>query len=66
MKRAKSSPRVAQKRCFLPDRRAGLIVDMPEEQIISGLALAAKLAKKVQPFNVQLANYEFGQEIAVR
>jgi EAL domain-containing protein (putative c-di-GMP-specific phosphodiesterase class I) len=61
MRRAKSSPRVAQKRCFLPDRRAGLIVDVPEERIISDLALASELAKKLQPFNVQLAIDEFGR-----
>jgi EAL domain-containing protein (putative c-di-GMP-specific phosphodiesterase class I) len=61
MRRAKSSPRVAQKRCFLPDRRAGLIVDMPEEQIVSNLALASKLCKKLRPLNVQRANDEFGQ-----
>jgi EAL domain-containing protein (putative c-di-GMP-specific phosphodiesterase class I) len=34
---------------------------MPEEQIVSDLALASKLAKKLQPFNMQLANDEFGQ-----
>jgi EAL domain-containing protein (putative c-di-GMP-specific phosphodiesterase class I) len=61
MRRAKFSPKVAQRRCFLPYRRAGLIVDVPEERIISDLALASELAKKLQSFNVQLANYEFGQ-----
>jgi len=43
------------------DKWAGLIIDVPEEQIITDLALAGELAKKLEPFNVRLAIDEFGQ-----
>ncbi len=42
------------------DKWAGLIIDVPEEQIINDLALAGELAKKLEPFNVRLAIDEFG------
>jgi EAL domain-containing protein (putative c-di-GMP-specific phosphodiesterase class I) len=45
----------------IPDNWAGLIIDVPEEQIITNLAIAGELAKKLAPFNVQLALDEFGQ-----
>lgn len=42
------------------DGWAGLILDLREEQIISDLALADSLAKRLQPHNVHLAIDEFG------
>ncbi len=39
----------------------GLIIDVPEEQIVSDLALAAELAKKFEPHNVRLAIDNFGR-----
>ncbi len=42
------------------DKWAGLIIDVPEEQIINDMALAGELAKKLEPFNVRLAIDEFG------
>lgn len=39
----------------------GLIVDIPEEQIVSDLALAAELSKKLEPHNVRLAIDNFGR-----
>jgi EAL domain-containing protein (putative c-di-GMP-specific phosphodiesterase class I) len=38
----------------------GLIIDMPESQIVSDLALAASLSKRLQPHNVHLAIDECG------
>ena len=38
----------------------GLIIDMPESQIVSDLALAASLSKRLEPHNVRLAIDEFG------
>ena len=42
------------------DKWAGLIIDVPEEQIITDLTLASELAKKLEPFNVRLAIDEVG------
>ena len=39
----------------------GLIIDVPEEQIISDLALAGELAKKLERLNVRLALDDFGR-----
>jgi EAL domain-containing protein (putative c-di-GMP-specific phosphodiesterase class I) len=43
------------------DKWAGLIIDLPEEQIITELTLAGELAKKLERCNVRLAIDEFGQ-----
>jgi EAL domain-containing protein (putative c-di-GMP-specific phosphodiesterase class I) len=43
-----------------PDKWAGLIIDVPEEQIVTELALAAELAQRFEPHNVRLALDEFG------
>lgn len=43
------------------DKWAGLIVDLPEEQIITDLALAKELSKKLERCNVRLAIDEFGR-----
>ena len=39
----------------------GLIIDVPEEQIVNDLALAGELSKKLEPYNVQLAIDNFGR-----
>jgi len=39
----------------------GLIVDLPEEQIVTDLALASELRKKFEPLNVRLAIDNFGR-----
>jgi EAL domain-containing protein (putative c-di-GMP-specific phosphodiesterase class I) len=39
----------------------GLIIDVPEEQIITDLALAGELSKKLEPYNVRLAIDNFGR-----
>jgi EAL domain-containing protein (putative c-di-GMP-specific phosphodiesterase class I) len=39
----------------------GLIIDVPEEQIITDLALAGELSKKLEPHNVRLAIDNFGR-----
>jgi EAL domain-containing protein (putative c-di-GMP-specific phosphodiesterase class I) len=43
------------------DKWPGLIIDVPEEQIISDLALAGELSKKLEPLNVRLAIDNFGR-----
>lgn len=43
------------------DKWPGLIIDVPEEQIISDLALADELAKKLGRLNVRLAIDDFGR-----
>ena len=42
------------------DKWAGLIIDVPEEQIVTELALAAELAQRFEPHNVRLAIDDFG------
>jgi EAL domain-containing protein (putative c-di-GMP-specific phosphodiesterase class I)/FixJ family two-component response regulator len=42
------------------DKWAGLIVDLAEKEIITDIALANALSKKLEPCNVQLALDEFG------
>jgi len=39
----------------------GLIIDVPEEQIITDLALASELTKKLEKINVRLAIDDFGR-----
>ena len=39
----------------------GLIIDLPEDQIVSDLALAVELSKKLEPHNVRLAIDNFGR-----
>jgi EAL domain-containing protein (putative c-di-GMP-specific phosphodiesterase class I) len=39
----------------------GLIIDIPEEQILGDLALASELSKKLEPHNVRLAIDNFGR-----
>jgi EAL domain-containing protein (putative c-di-GMP-specific phosphodiesterase class I) len=39
----------------------GLIIDVPEEQIVGDLALASELSKKLEPHNVRLAIDNFGR-----
>lgn len=43
------------------DKWAGLIIDIPEEQIVSELKLASELSKKFEPSNVRLAIDNFGR-----
>jgi EAL domain-containing protein (putative c-di-GMP-specific phosphodiesterase class I) len=43
------------------DKWPGLIIDIPEEQIIKDLPLAVEMAKKFNPSNVQLALDDFGR-----
>jgi EAL domain-containing protein (putative c-di-GMP-specific phosphodiesterase class I) len=43
------------------DNWAGLIIDLTEEQIVTDLALAAAMAKKLKPVNVKLAIDHFGR-----
>ncbi|HET9715208.1 MAG TPA: EAL domain-containing response regulator [Pseudolabrys sp.] len=43
------------------EKWAGLIIDLPEEQIVSDLALANEFAKKLEPHNVRLAIDNFGR-----
>lgn len=40
---------------------AGLIIDVPEEQIVTDLALASELAKRLERCNVRLAIDDFGR-----
>jgi EAL domain-containing protein (putative c-di-GMP-specific phosphodiesterase class I) len=43
------------------DKWPGLIIDVPEEQIITDLALASELTKKLERINVRLAIDDFGR-----
>jgi len=43
------------------DKWAGLIIEVPEDEIIADIALAGELAKKLAPANVQLAVDKFGR-----
>ena len=44
-----------------PEKWPGLIIDVPEEQIITDLALAGDLTKKLERLNVRLAIDDFGR-----
>jgi EAL domain-containing protein (putative c-di-GMP-specific phosphodiesterase class I) len=48
-----------------PDNWAGLIVDVPEEQIVSDLPLAIDLAKTLEPINVRMAIDDCGRAYAM-
>ena len=43
------------------DKWPGLIIDVPEDQIVTDLALASELCKKLEPHNVRLAIDNFGR-----
>jgi len=43
------------------DKWPGLIIDVPEEQIINDLALAGEITKKLDRLNVRLAIDDFGR-----
>jgi EAL domain-containing protein (putative c-di-GMP-specific phosphodiesterase class I) len=43
------------------DKWSGLIIDVPEEQIVTDLALAVELTKRLERFNVRLAIDDFGR-----
>jgi len=43
------------------EKWAGLLIDVPEEQIITDMALAKELSKKLERCNVRLAIDEFGR-----
>ena len=43
------------------DKWAGLIIDVPEEQIVIDLALAGEIAKRLERVNVRLAIDDFGR-----
>ncbi len=45
----------------IADKWPGLIIDVPEEQIITDLALATELTKKLESLNVRLAIDDFGR-----
>jgi EAL domain-containing protein (putative c-di-GMP-specific phosphodiesterase class I)/CheY-like chemotaxis protein len=44
-----------------PDKWAGLIIDVPEEQIVTDLGLAIELTEKLERHNVRLAIDDFGR-----
>jgi EAL domain-containing protein (putative c-di-GMP-specific phosphodiesterase class I) len=46
------------------ERWPGLIIDIPEDQIISDIALANEMTKKLQPLDVRLAVDHFGRGYA--
>jgi EAL domain-containing protein (putative c-di-GMP-specific phosphodiesterase class I) len=43
------------------DKWAGLIIDVPEEQIVTDLALASELTKRLDRYNVKFAIDDFGR-----
>ena len=43
------------------DKWPGLIIDVPEEQIVTDLALATEQCKKLEPLNVRIAIDNFGR-----
>ncbi len=43
------------------EKWAGLVIDVPEEQIVTDLALANDITKKLERFNVKLAIDDFGR-----
>jgi EAL domain-containing protein (putative c-di-GMP-specific phosphodiesterase class I) len=44
-----------------PEKWAGLIIDVPEGEIITDLALASDLTQRLEPFNVRLGIDDFGR-----
>jgi EAL domain-containing protein (putative c-di-GMP-specific phosphodiesterase class I) len=47
-----------------PQKWPGLIIDVPEEQIVTDLALASELARKLESHNVCLAIDDFGRGLS--
>ena len=43
------------------DKWPGLVIDVPEDQIVNDLKLASELSKKFEPYNVRLAIDNFGR-----
>ena len=54
-------PDVVHSQRELVDNWGGLIIDVPEEEIVTDLALAHELTKKFAPLNVKLAIDHFGR-----
>lgn len=48
-----------------PDKWAGLIIDVPEEQIVTDLGLAVELTNKLERHNVRLAIDDFGRGFSI-
>jgi EAL domain-containing protein (putative c-di-GMP-specific phosphodiesterase class I) len=44
-----------------PGKWPGLVIDVPEDQIVADLALAGEIARKLEPANVMLAVDDFGR-----
>ncbi len=56
-----SVPEIVQAHHPAEQKWPGLIIDVPEEQIVGDLALASDLSKKLEPHNVRLAIDNFGR-----
>jgi EAL domain-containing protein (putative c-di-GMP-specific phosphodiesterase class I) len=56
-----SVPDVVQAHHPADQKWPGLIIDVPEDQIVGDLALANELSKKLEPHNVRLAIDNFGR-----
>ena len=56
-----SVPDIVQAHHPADQKWPGLIIDVPEEQIVGDLALASDLSKKLEPHNVRLAIDNFGR-----
>ena len=56
-----SVPEIVQAHHPADQKWPGLIIDLPEEQIVGDLALASDLSKKLEPHNVRLAIDNFGR-----
>jgi len=56
-----SVPEIVQAHHPADQKWPGLIIDVPEEQIVGDLALASDLSKKLEPHNVRLAIDNFGR-----
>lgn len=56
-----SVPDIVQAHHQANQKWPGLIIDVPEEQIVGDLALASELSKKLEPHNVRLAIDNFGR-----
>jgi len=56
-----SVPEIVQAHHPADQKWPGLIIEVPEEQIVGDLALASDLSKKLEPHNVRLAIDNFGR-----
>jgi EAL domain-containing protein (putative c-di-GMP-specific phosphodiesterase class I) len=56
-----SVPDIVQAHHQANQKWPGLIIDVPEEQIVGDLALASELSKKLEPHNIRLAIDNFGR-----